>query len=255
MSSNMPVPRAQTGLQTGRILQTTLSVAVLLATLFTGFTPAFLTDNLNDRFSLLLTPQPQVFQAEPTTQRSLRIGIVSGHWGNDAGAVCEDGTTEADVNLTIAMLVQQRLMAQGFQVDLLKEFDTRLDGYQGAALVSIHNDSCLYVNPQATGFKIAAAVGNRDPNLTNRLSACLRDRYTQSTGLSFHSGSITLDMTDYHAFNEIDPSTAAVIIETGFLNLDYAILTQRPDLVAEGIVNGILCYVNNESLSTPNVVP
>ena len=30
--------------------------------------------------------------------------------------------------------------------DLLNEFDTRLNGYRAVALVSIHNDSCEYVN-------------------------------------------------------------------------------------------------------------
>jgi N-acetylmuramoyl-L-alanine amidase len=56
-------------------------------------------------------------------------------------------------------------------------------------------------------------------------------------------------MTFYHAFDEISPNTTAAIIETGFLNLDYEILTQQPDLVATGIVNGILCYINNESIN------
>jgi len=64
----------------------------------------------------------------------------------------------------------------------------------------------------------------------------------------FHSGSVTNDMTSYHAFEEIDPQTPAAIIEIGFMNLDYGILTQRPDLIARGVTDGILCYVRNETI-------
>jgi len=58
-------------------------------------------------------------------------------------------------------------------------------------------------------------------------------------------------MSSYHAFNEIDDDTPAVIIETGFMNLDKQLLTQQPDLVAKGIVDGILCYIYNEDLTSP----
>ena len=61
-------------------------------------------------------------------------------------------------------------------------------------------------------------------------------------------------MTSYHAFSEIDPNTVAAIIETGFLNLDQEILTQHTDLVADGVVNGILCFVNNENIE-PTPIP
>jgi N-acetylmuramoyl-L-alanine amidase len=56
-------------------------------------------------------------------------------------------------------------------------------------------------------------------------------------------------MTYYHAFNEVDPRTLAAIIEAGFMNLDYRFITEETDLVVEGIVAGILCYLNNEPLS------
>ena len=186
-------------------------------------------------------------------QPQLRIGIVAGHSGNDSGAVCRDSAgqvtlTEADVNMKIATLVQKDLVDQGFQVDLLNEFDTRLNGYRAVALVSIHNDSCQYINDEATGFKVSASMDTRDVNRATRLTACLIDRYQRSTGMHFHAGSITGDMREYHAFSEIDPNTITAIIETGFLNLDRQILTNRTDLVANGIVQGILCFVNNENV-------
>ena len=238
----------------------TLLIAVLLATVFVAWTPtSFNASSFSDKLALLLTPQPVKNSGVEPVQQAVRIGIVSGHRGNDSGAVCMDSAgkitlTEADVNYKIASLVQKKLVERGYQVDLLNEFDTRLNGYRAAAIVSIHNDSCQYINDQATGFKVAAALNTRDTNRANRLLACLVDRYHAATGLRFHPGSITSDMTSYHAFSEVDPNTVAAIIETGFLNLDQEILTQHTDQVADGVVNGILCFVNNENVE-PTPIP
>jgi N-acetylmuramoyl-L-alanine amidase len=125
-----------------------------------------------------------------------------------------------------------------------------LAGYRGLALVSIHADSCEYINAEATGFKVAAALSSTNADRAQRLTACLRSRYEAITGLPFHSGSITGDMTRYHAFDEIHHETTAAIIETGFLNLDRQILTQSPEVIAEGITRGILCFIYNEDVTT-----
>ena len=237
----------------------TIGIGVLLATLFTALPSRGLaTGDFYERLSLILTPQ-SADGAPLAAQPQLRIGIVAGHSGNDSGAVCYDGNgevtlTEADVNLEIAAIVQQQLIQKGFEVDLLKEYDTRLNGYRALAIVSIHNDSCEFINDQATGFKVAAALNTNDVNRANRLTACLVDRYQRSTAMTFHVGSITSDMREYHTFREIDPSTVAAIIETGFLNLDREILTKHTDRVAEGIVQGILCFSNNESIE-PTPIP
>ena len=52
----------------------------------------------------LLNPQQAAIAPVPTAEQ-IRIGIVSGHWGHDSGAVCDNGTTEQQVNLAIATLV------------------------------------------------------------------------------------------------------------------------------------------------------
>ena len=243
-----PEPVQRDNHRSVHVLAKTLVIAALMATLFTSITPALFSTSLRDQMAVLLTPQPENYDAPATPRPKIKIGIVSGHWGNDSGAVCVNGTTEADVNLKIATLVQQKLGALGYDTDLLKEFDPRLTDYQAALLVSIHNDSCDYINDQATGFKVAAAVSARDNNLSNRLAACLRDRYQRTTGLPLHD-SVTNDMSFYHAFNEISTGTSAAIIETGFLNLDYKFLTQKTDLVATGVENGVLCFINNENIA------
>jgi N-acetylmuramoyl-L-alanine amidase len=240
--------------RTGRALATVTSVAILVATLFTLWTPTSLLSNtISQRIDTVLRPGQKTLEAPlaTLTPRPVPpIGIVAGHLGNanDSGAVCADGLKEVDVNAKIATLVRLNLLEKGYQVDLLEEFDPRLMQYRGLVLVSIHNDSCEYINNEATGFKVAAARASTNDQAAIRLTNCLIDRYARITGMKFHFNSITPDMTDYHAFNEIHTSTPAAIIETGFLNLDKDFLTQKTDLVAQGITAGILCFVNNETV-------
>jgi N-acetylmuramoyl-L-alanine amidase len=235
-----------------RALQTIFSAGLLVATLLTMWTPANLfNNNLMERMlaSAQNAAQPAAVQITATPSPRPRIGLVAGHWGNDSGSVCPDGLTEEEVNLKIAELTRELLMKAGYEVDLLKEFDPRLTEYHALALVSIHNDSCSYINDQATGFKVAAASSSAYPEKATRLTACLSSRYERDTGMSFHYNTVTRDMSEYHAFREIHADTTAAIIETGFLNLDRQILTEHTDKVAQGVADGIICYIRNEDIS------
>ncbi len=261
--ANQPTPPKTPGkqniFQSLKYLPAILGLAFVIASLFTIWTPGRTSGNTTTPTREAVTqptPKPGVSVKASTdvktpsiSNQKLRIGLVAGHWGNDSGAVCGDGFTEADMNLQVASLVQKKLEEANFEVDLLEEFDPDLGGYQSATLVSIHANSCDYVNSNATGYKVAASMANPHPERSARLTSCLRSRYGQATGLPVHSQSVTADMTSYHAFGEIDEATVAAIIEIGFLNLDREFLTNNTDLVADGIVNGILCYINNESVS------
>lgn len=246
--------------QVARHIGVTAGLAALLATIFTAWTPASL--NPGELPALLLAGSdrggdpPAAILPEPS--EGLRIGIVAGHSGPypgtgvvDPGSICPDGLTELEVNQAIAGLVAGGLEGAGFRVDRLEEWDERMAGYRAVALISIHADSCEWINDQASGFKVAASVDSSIPDRAQRLVTCLVDRYGRDSGLFFHQGSITRDMTEYHSFNEIHSQTPAAIIETGFLNLDRKFLTEKPELAARGIVEGILCFVNNEPASLP----
>jgi len=184
-------------------------------------------------------PPKPVSQRMAQSPAPLRIGIISGHRGNDAGAVCEDGLTEAEVNFNISQSVATGLQARGFRAELLDEFDDRLYGYAGTALISIHADSCDYFNEEATGYKVAGSYVT-DSTL---LVGCVESAYGQATQLPYHANTITPHMTDYHAFREISVGTPAIIIETGFLNLDRELLTTRVEVPSNAILDGILCYI------------
>lgn len=233
-------------------IQIVLAVAVVVATLFTAWTdPGLFPGNVEDSTALNLAPEEtpvQEIAMTPVSNSRVLVGIVAGHSGNDTGSVCSDGLTERSVNETVATYVQQYLIDEGIEVDVLKEFDPKLTGYRASALISIHADSCDFINTQATGFKVSSAMSNPHPDRAARLTSCMRRRYSEVTGLTLHN-SITSDMTSYHAFDEIHPDTTAAIIEVGFLNLDRQILTQQPDLVAQGVFAGIKCFINNETIN------
>jgi N-acetylmuramoyl-L-alanine amidase len=189
------------------------------------------------------TPLPPPPTATP--EGPLPIGIVAGHWGSDSGAICDGGLEEVDINLDIAQRVVETLRAEGYETQLLEEFDDRLQGYRAQALVSIHADSCLY--PEASGFKVARVEDSAVPGLEDELVDCLIAEYQTRTSLAFHENSITLDMTRYHTFYEIDSQTPGVIIEVGFMLADRDLLLNSPERVAQGIVDGILCFVEGRN--------
>ena len=123
---------------------------------------------------------------------------------------------------------------------MFDEFDVRLNQYAATALISIHIDSCDYINEIATGFKIAGSPYTDSSSLT----ICMQQAYGDATQLPYHPNSITPHMSEYHVFNKISTITPALIIEVGFLNLDREILTTQSDVVVTGLVNGIVCYLD-----------
>ncbi len=171
------------------------------------------------------------------------VGLVAGHSGYDPGAVCPDGLTEAELNAEVARQVVALLARKGIQTDVLAEFDPRLQGYRADALVSIHADSCVQ---GATGFKVARITLSAIPEAEDRLVKCLTGAYMQTTHLPEHPASITDGMTNYHAFREIASETPGAIIETGFMLEDRTLLERRPQLVARGIAEGILCFLETQ---------
>lgn len=232
-----------------RLFAVLLGAMALVALTVIGLqnAPAWLAA-LNGREATLASSSAAI---APTDAPANRIGIVSGHRGNDSGTVCADGLTEAQVNFDIATRVASFLRADGYTVDILDEFDARLKGFRGLLLLSIHADSCTYVNDLATGFKVARALSSRQPEASDQLVACLTKHYQAATQLRFHRRTVTRDMTEYHGFNELDASTPAAIIETGFMYLDRPILTRKPEVVAKGITDGLKCFLNDEVLPTP----
>jgi len=254
--------------------------ALVTATMFTWWSPnAFLPGASVEQLSVALATQsadqlaqqatiaPRAETLIPPTATPLppelnRIGIVSGHLGlnpvsglPDPGAVCPDGLTERDINFEVASRVVEGLEAEGYAVDLLEEFDERLPGYEALAMVSIHADSCEdFGAAGATGYKVASFLETATEEEDDMLVRCLSRRYEEATSLTFHQ-SITYDMTQYHSFREIATQTPGVIIELGFMFADREFLTTQPDVAAQGVIDGILCYIDGDLLEEAEEPP
>jgi len=176
-----------------------------------------------------------------------QVALVSGHAGNDSGAVCEDENgqatvQEADINATVANLVADRLRRAGADVMVLQEFDPKLEDLSADVFLSIHADSCI----EATGFKSTHYDSSAIPHIADRLVSCINAQYAAATDLSENVDTITENMTEYHAFRQIDPRTPAAIIELGFLGGDRELLVDHPELAAKGVADGLLCFLEGE---------
>lgn len=235
--------------------QVILAVAFVLATLFTTFPPpaGVLPDKISTSEDIIVGQEATPDSAETLTpvQPVLNIAILAGHSGGyDPGAVCPDalgGIKEVDINSSVASLVKEMLNTSGYEVDIYTEWDPRLEDLHAKVFLAIHTDSCEYVNPEATGFKASPSPYN---NLSNRFHDCLEDRYARATGMGLHPG-ITPDMTEYHAFSSISDQTPGAILELGFMNLDHDKLLNNQNEMAQGITDGIICFLHNEPITTP----
>ncbi len=234
----------------GGFIRTALIVilsAGLASTIFTWFTqPDFINPSVASGLQVavatgITTQQPTLL---PTPNWLRKVGIVSGHRGpqNDPGAVCPDGLTEAEINFAVATLVVRNLRGLGYSVDLLDEFDPRLDNYQAAALISIHANTCQDFGQLTSGYLVAKAAARPEGGLDSILAECVADNYGRIIPME-RRFTLTIDMTDYHTFREIHPLTPAAIIELGFMKDDREILTTRQDGMAQGITEGILCFL------------
>lgn len=236
-----------------------LIAAALMATIFTWSTPTqFINDQVKSSLSIAQatgasTTVPTII---PTPNWLRRVGIVSGHRGPqvppDPGAVCPDGLTEASINFAVAQQVVRNLRDRGYSVDLLDEFDSRLDGYQAAALVSIHSNTCQNFGEVVSGYLIARAAARSGLGQDDNLVECVARYYGQATALQRRAG-VTIDMTDYHTFREIHPLTPAAILELGFMLADREVLTTMQDEMAKGITDGVLCFLEPNSQALPTL--
>lgn len=246
-----------------RTLIVVSAVAVLLSTIFSLWTrPDFFTDEFRAGLNQVQATQ-RVINLQPsplpTEIREVRIGIVAGHSGPpqdpsfevDPGAVCPDGLTELEINQGVAREVVAALRRLEYEVDLLQEFDPRLQGYQADVLVSIHTNDCSDYGPEGTGFNAASAFARQTTRGEDEaLLKCLVAQYGAITGLPLHGG-VTADMTSYHTFSEVAVDTPTAIIELGFMRNNRQILTTQQTLLAQGVVNGILCFLQPELYAVP----
>lgn len=201
------------------------------------------------------------------------MGVQVGHWKlkelpeelakirGDSGAYYR-GYDEWEVNIEIATRLQRRLEAAGIVVDLLPA--TIPVDYQADAFVSIHCDGVSgELAASRRGWK--AATPFRASPAAEALLEAVEDSYVRVTGLPRDTRGASFDMRAYYAFasyrhqHAIAPTTPAIIVETGFMThpADRALLFDNPDLVAQGIAEGLLAFLSTRGAASiePTALP
>lgn len=192
----------------------------------------------------------------------ITVALQAGHWmreeapsefpnlASNTGAEA-GGVREVDINLDIANKVKPILEEEGVEVDILPA--TIPPDYYADVFVAIHADGSP--NKSKTGYKASSSRFD----LTGQgetFSRLMEDEYGKATGLR-RDPNISRNMLYYYAFNwrryehSLHPMTVGVILETGFVSndKDRYFLTNHTDKSVEGVVNGVMQYLEQSSLS------
>ncbi len=260
----LAMPKPRTGSFASGFLGTVFVVVIstaLVATLLMFFVdpeylnPVVVQGLQLDREAIANTSLPTPEQTPVWMQR---IGIVSGHRGRDSGAICDDEygnvlLREVDINFAVAQRVVARLQARNYAVDMLDEVDPRLENYRAAALVSIHSNTCYDFGEYVSGFIVAISEARPRTGIDAFLRECIALNYGARVPLR-RSFTLTEDLTNYHVWQRIHPLTPGMVLEMGYMLADQAALTEDPDLLADAITAGILCFMENVGV-VPGTVP
>jgi N-acetylmuramoyl-L-alanine amidase len=250
-----------------------LALSAMLASMLSS--PVNANDGIEDCSDLDTRPLPRPgtpgaseFWAEfsrPLDQRPVwnppgkkRVGLQAGHWrveeapgelrGLSTGTY-GGGKAEWEVNLDVAERAATMLRDVGVEVDVLPvQLPPR---YRAHALIALHADGDT--SGALNGFKVARAVFSAVPETDERLVATLNDAYQAVTGMPRDDWHISRRMTGYYAFNSrrychaIAPGVPAAIVEMGFLTNagDRLLLLGNPDLLARGVADGILRFLDS----------
>lgn len=113
----------------------------------------------------IISPQPSV-SPEPTPSQaplSRYVTIDAGHGGDDPGAIYRDEegnvvAQEKDINLDVALRVQQKLEAAGVQVHMIRTTDTYVD-FQQVGSIANEMGTTLFVSIHTNSAEPAEASG------------------------------------------------------------------------------------------------
>ncbi len=178
------------------------------------------------------------------------VVIDAGHGGSDAGKVAGK-IYEKDINLQIALLLDEKLRNMGYNTVLIRDNDEmpsnkqdemwlrqkRANGSEGDIFVSIHQNSSS--SGSAKGFQVYFfAKSEESRRLAYSIFNVVKRDVNQSTKFE------PLENTDYYVLRTT--KMPAVLVECGFLSNEGErwLLTTKEyqEKMANGIANGIDAY-------------
>jgi len=172
-----------------------------------------------------------------------KVAVQIGHLNGKAGAL-----HEVETLLHIFPLVCEKLRALGIQV---VEYDGSLQNtpplhqYSADVAVFLH---CDYGASNSSGFSIGYWEEMHEGSM--KLATYIRQTYEKETGLPFIGYNITIGEHHYYGNRRFTHETKCVLIELGFVSnpIERAMLVSRANDVANGVVNGIIMYLEDRGL-------
>lgn len=195
----------------------------------------------------------EIVPAVAETEHIPIIYLDPGHGGADEGCA-RNGVLEKDINLAIALLVQEQLTEQGYEVIMSRDTDTYIAKEErvkeanrsGADIyISIHQNA-TDEGAGARGMEVWYEEDDSGRD-SKRLAQLIRQQTIKSTGAverELHGDS------DFHVTGST--SMPACLVETGFLSNSaerrMLSLSEYQQKIADGIVQGISYYFHPKTM-------
>ena len=215
----------------------------------------------------VLTP-PRAIDTSGSTLRYTTVIIDAGHGGEDGGTSSKSGLIEKNINLELALLLKEKLEAQGVSVVLTREDDRLLydrnADYQGrkkkldmeARLNTISNtENCILISlhmnafsdPRYSGLQVWYSDNNPE---SQSLASGIQNTVAQNLQPQ-NNRKIKSAGTSIYLLKQ--SSCPAVLVECGFLsNIEEAKLfedTSYKSSLCENICAGIVNFLSTPSQS------
>lgn len=191
----------------------------------------------------------KAYLSKPSTSNKI-IAIDAGHGGTDPGAY-GNGVTEKELNLAVALLVQEKLEKNGIQVFMTRTDDTfvpladRVSKSVKAnadTFVSIHGNSNTSSSPNGTETYYSTAALNTRAENSKKLAGFIQERLHKALGTSDRG----IKQAGFHVIHK-NP-LPSVLVELGFLSnagdAKKLASDEYREKAAEAITEGIIDYYN-----------
>ena len=175
-------------------------------------------------------PYSQV--VKPTGTGKIKIIVDAGHGSPDGGAVGISGTEEKDINLAIALKLQEILEAKGVNVIMTRKDDNSLYDTDAVTIrekkrsdmnnrlnIMKNSDADLFVSIHMNSFPDSTAKGlhlfySKSHSDIKELAESIQQRMSDITGAKMH----VVKTADSRLFLMKNPPLPSILIECGFIS-------------------------------------
>lgn len=204
---------------------------------------------------------------------SVTIIIDAGHGGVDGGAVAKDGTQEKNINLDIALRMNEYLKAQGYKTVLTRDgdysiHDENADTIRKKKVSDLHNrlkiinntENAIFVSVHQNYFTESKYYGTQVfYSVNNNKSMLLADFIQQSVVDTLQPDNTRkIKQSGKDIFLLYNSQIPSVLVECGFLSntteTDKLNDEKYRQQMAESVCCGIINYLNSSDETSSTVV-